>query len=197
MANLYRKADWHRVLYITLENGTEIELNSIIVYDKNGIIAKNKYGYFDNDKTIEIKGEIKRKIKVDFSKTENFVIKSKKDYAENRYDLYIYKDNASLQFLGFEKQIDLILAKYSLNGGEFSNVYKRLYEDKFELKEEFEEICNKIKYYVLPYEKEELQKMLDKMAEINGKMLEIEQRIKDFNVDTMNEDVEKIVNRLK
>lgn len=77
-ARLYRKSNWYRVLYVTLENGTEIELNSIIVYDKNGIIVKNEYGYFDNDKTIEIKGEIKRKIKIDFSKTENFVIKSKK-----------------------------------------------------------------------------------------------------------------------
>ena len=60
MANLYRKSNWYRVLYVTLENGTEIELDSIIVYNKNGIIAKNEYGYFDNDKTIEIKGEIKR-----------------------------------------------------------------------------------------------------------------------------------------
>ena len=46
MANLYRKSNWYRVLYVTLENGTEIELNSIIVYDKNGIIVKNEYGYY-------------------------------------------------------------------------------------------------------------------------------------------------------
>ena len=139
MASLYRKANWYRVLYVTLENGTEVELNSIIVYDKNGIIAKNEYGYFDNDKTIEIKGEIKRKIKVDFSKTENFVIKSKKDYTENRYDLYIYKDNASLQFLGFRKSIDIILADYTLNGGEFTNYVKSLGENKYNLKKQFEE----------------------------------------------------------
>ena len=42
MANLYRKSNWYRVLYVTLENGTEIELNSIIVYDKNEKKKKNE-----------------------------------------------------------------------------------------------------------------------------------------------------------
>lgn len=198
MEKLYKNSSFYRVLYVTLDNLKEIELNNIIVYDEKGIIVQVGVGYFDNDADIEIKGTIKRKIKKDFSKKENFVIKSENSYSANtRYDLYIYRNNVDLQFLGFEKRIDLILGKYSLNGGEFSNVYKKLYENKPELREEFEEIWNKIKYYNLPYEKEELQKMLDKMAEINSKILEIEQRIKDFNVDTMNEDVEKIVNRLK
>ena len=196
MASLYRKSNWYRVLYVTLENGTEVELNSIIVYDKNGIIVKNGYGYFDNDKTIEIKGEIKRKIKIDFSKTENFVIKSKKDYTENRYDLYIYKDNASLQFLGFRKQIDIILADYNLNGGEFAKYVKPPGENKFNLKEQFEEEYNKIHLYDLPHDKEELQQIFDKMTEINNKMLEEKQKIEDFNVDTMKKEREEILKRL-
>ena len=197
MARLYRKSNWYRVLYVTLENGTEIELNSIIVYDKNGIIAKNEYGYFDNDKTVEIKGEIKRKIKVDFSKTENFVIKSKKDYTENRYDLYIYKDNSSLQFLGFRKQIDIILADYNLNGGEFTNYVKSLGENKYNLKKQFEEEYNKIHLYDLPHNREELQQIFDKMTEINNKMLEEKQKIENFNVDTMKKEREEILKRFQ
>lgn len=197
MANLYRKSNWYRVLYVTLENGTEIELDSIIVYNKNGIIAKNEYGYFDNDKTIEIKGEIKRKIKVDFSKTENFVIKSKKDYTENRYDLYIYKDNASLQFLGFRKSIDIILADYSLNGGEFTNYVKSLGENKYNLKKQFEEEYNKIHLYDLPHDREELKQIFDKMTEINNKLLEEKQKIEDFNVNTMKKEREEILKRFQ
>lgn len=197
MANLYRKSNWYRVLYVTLENGTEIELDSIIVYNKNGIIAKNEYGYFDNDKTIEIKGEIKRKIKVDFSKTENFVIKSKKDYTENRYDLYIYKDNASLLFLGFRKSIDIILADYNLNGGEFTNYVKSLGENKYNLKKQFEEEYNKIHLYDLPHNREELQQIFDKMTEINNKLLEEKQKIEDFNVNTMKKEREEILKRFQ
>ena len=198
MGKLHKNSSFYRVLYVTLDNLKEIELNNIIVYDEKGIIVQVGVGYFDNDADIEIKGTIKRKIKKDFSKKENFVIKSEDNYSTYiRYDLYIYRNNVDLQFLGFEKQIDLILAKYSLNSGEFSNVYKKLYENKPELIEEFEEIWNKIKYYNLPYKKEELQKMLDKMAEINGKILEIEQRIKDFNVDTMKKEREEILKRFQ
>lgn len=198
MEKLHKNSSFYRVLYITLDSLKEIELNNIIVYDEKGIIVQVGVGYFDNDADIEIKGTIKRKIKKDFSKKENFVIKSEDNYSTHiRYDLYIYRDNVDLQFLGFEKQIDLILAKYSLNGGEFSNVYKKLYENKHELRKEFEEIWNKIKYYNLPYEKEELQKMLDQMAEINGKILEIEQRIKDFNVDIMKKEREEILKRFQ
>ena len=197
MANLYRKSNWYRVLYVTLENGTEIELNSIIVYDKNGIIVKNEYGYFDNDKTIEIKGEIKRKIKVDFSKTENFVIKSKKDYTENRYDLYINKDNARLQSIGLRKSIDIILADYRLNGGEFTNYVKSLGENKYNLKKQFEEEYNKIHLYDLPHDSEELKQIVEKMTEINNKLLEEKQKIEDFNVNTMKKEREEILKRFQ
>lgn len=198
MVNLYRKSSTFKVLHITLDNLKEIELNDIIVYDNKGIIVQVGRGYFDNGKSIEIGGTIKRKIKKDFSKKENFVIKSENSYSMNtRYDLYIYKDNVDLQFLGFKNETGFVMAEYSLNGGEFSELYKNLCEKKYELKEEFKRTYDEIKYYDLPYEKEKLQKMLDKMVEINNKTLEIEKRINDFDVETMVKEKEEILKRLE
>ena len=50
ISKLYRQADWYRPLFVTLENGDEVQLNSIVVYDENGIVVQSEYGYFDNDK---------------------------------------------------------------------------------------------------------------------------------------------------
>lgn len=78
ISKLYKKADWYRPLFVTLENGDEVQLDSIVVYDENGIVVQNNYGYFDNDMEIEIKEEVKRKRKENYNQKENYVLRSKK-----------------------------------------------------------------------------------------------------------------------
>ena len=46
ISKLYKQTDWYRPLFVTLENGDEVQLDSIVVYDENGIVVQNNYGYF-------------------------------------------------------------------------------------------------------------------------------------------------------
>lgn len=198
MKKLFTIADWYRVLHIRLENGNVVELGNIIVYDEKGIIVDTNAGYFDNNVEISINGNIVRKIKEDFTKEINYIIKIKEDFShESRYALYIHKNNINLKFLGFKKQIDYVLACYELNGGEFSKVYKRLGGNKYELQTEFKEKLNSIKCYGLPYEKEKLKGIFDKLTEINNNLLSISKEIEDFDIKTMKNKEKEIRDRIE
>lgn len=197
ISELYRQANWFRPLFVTLENGDEVQLNSIVVYDENGIVVQNEYGYFDNDMEIEIKGEVKRKRKENYNQKENYVLRSKKDYSNDIvYKLYIYRDNVNLQFLGFEKTADLIMAKYSINGGEFKDLYKTISGNKYVYGNRYRELRNSIKEYTYPMDEEELNMICKELIEVNKKIIEDEKRIKDFKIESMEEEAQKIVNRL-
>ena len=198
ISKLYRQADWYRPLFVTLENGDEVQLNSIVVYDENGIVVQNEYGYFDNDMEIEIKGEVKRKRKENYNQKENYVLRSKKDYSKDIvYKLYIYRDNVNLQFLGFEKVADLIMAKYNINGGEIKILYTTISGNKYVYGNRFRELRNSIKEYSYPMDEEELNIICKELIEVNKKIIEDEKRIKDFKIESMKEEARKIVNRLE
>ena len=198
ISKLYKQADWYRPLFVTLENGNEVRLDSIIVYDENGIVAKNDYGYFDNDMEIEIKEGVKRKRKENYNQKENYVLKNKEDYSNDiTYKLYIYRDNVNLQFLGFEKVADIINAKYDINGGEFKTLYTTISGNKYIYENRFEELRNSIKECFYPMDEEELKIICKELIEVNKKMIEDEKRIKDFKIESMKEEAQKIVNRLE
>lgn len=197
ISKLYKQAGWYRPLFVTLENGDEVQLDGIVVYDENGIVVQNNYGYFDNDMEIEIKEEVKRKRKENYNQKENYVVRSKKDYSNDIvYKLYIYRDNVNLQFLGFEKSVDLIMAKYNINGGEFGTLYTTISGNKYIYENRFKELKNGIKDYSLPMAEEELDMICKELIEINKKIMEEEERIKDFKIESMEEETQKIVNRL-
>lgn len=196
-SKLYRKSDWYRPLYTITKSGNEVELNNIIIYDEKGIVVQTKCGYFDNDKGIDIKGEIVKKIKENFTKKENYVLKGKEQYSNNTvYDLYVYRDNVNLQFLGFEKSADLIIAKYDINGGEFRILYTTISGNKYIYENRFKELKDEIKNYSLPMEEEELDMICEELIEVNKKIIEEKKRIKDFKLENMEEEAQKIVNRL-
>lgn len=197
ISKLYKKADWYRPLYTITKSGNEVELNNIIIYDEKGIVVQTKCGYFDNDKGIDIKGEIVKKIKENFTKKENYVLKGKEQYSNNTvYDLYVYRDNVNLQFLGFEKSADLIMAKYNINGGEFRILYTTISGNKYIYENRFKELKDEIKNYSLPMEEEELDMICEELIEVNKKIIEEKKKIKDFKLENMEEEAQKIVNRL-
>lgn len=198
ISKLYKKADWYRPLFVTLENGDEVQLDSIVVYDENGIVVQNNYGYFDNDMEIEIKEEVKRKRKENYNQKENYVLRSKKDYSNDIvYKLYIYRDNVNLQFLGFEKVTDLIMAKYNINGGKFRILHTTISGNKYIYENRFKELKNEIKDYSLPMDEEELDMICKELIEVNKKIIEEKKRIEDFKIESMEEEAQKIVNRLE
>ena len=108
----------------------------------------------------------------------------------------MHKDNVNVQFLGFEKSVGLVLAKYEINGGSFGVLAKTLYDNKYQYISEFKEIKENMHEYALPYETEKIQKMCNELIGINNKLLEIEKEIKDFKVESMKEEAQRIVNRL-
>ena len=198
ISKLYKQTDWYRPLFVTLENGDEVQLDSIVVYDENGIVVQNNYGYFDNDMEIEIKEEVKRKRKENYNQKENYVLRSKKDYSNDIvYKLYIYRDNVNLQFLGFEKVTDLIMAKYNINGGEFRILHTTISGNKYIYENRFKELKNEIKDYSLPMDEEELDMICKELIEVNKKIIEEKKRIEDFKIESMEEEAQKIVNRLE
>mgnify|MGYP006983163537 CR=1 FL=1 len=198
ISKLYRQTDWYRPLFVTLENGDEVQLNSIVVYDENGIVVQNKYGYFDNDMEIEIKGEVKRKRKENYNQKENYMLRYQEPYSTDAvYELYIYRDNVNLQFLGFEKVADLIKGKYNINGGEFKILYTTISENKYIYRNRFKELKDSIKEYSLPMGEEELNMICKELIEVNKKIREDEKRINDFKIESMEEEAQKIMNRLK
>lgn len=150
------------------KNGKQYELNKIIVYADNGILFEER-GYFDfyNYETCfnneYIKNDIVKKIKIDFSKKENFIISEGKNcLGEIEYTLYIYYKNIDLKFVKFDcdfyldgifkifekyeikvylgqitiKSLEL---KYSINSKEFN----LLSYDLFEHKDEFDKFIKK------------------------------------------------------
>ena len=199
ISKLYKKADYfHSSLFVTLENGNEVQLDSIVVYDENGIVVQNDYGYFDNDMEIDIKEEIKRKRKENYNQKENYVLRNKKNYSNDIvYKLYIYRDNVNLQFLGFKKVEDLIIAKYNINGGEFKILHTTISGNKYIYENRFKELRNEIKDYSLPMEEENLDMICKELIEVNKKIIEEEKRIEDFKIESMEEEAQKIVNRLE
>ena len=198
ISKLYKQTDWYRPLFVTLENGDEVQLDSIVVYDENGIVVQNNYGYFDNDMEIEIKEEVKRKRKENYNQKENYVLRNKKNYSNDIvYKLYIYRDNVNLQFLGFEKVTDLIMAKYNINGGEFRILHTTISGNKYIYGNRFKELKNEIKDYSLPMDEEELDMICKELIEVNKKIIEEKKRIEDFKIESMEEEAQKIVNRLE
>ena len=91
---LYRTAKWYNPFSIDV-NGKSYELGDIVFFDKDGIICRTDRGWFEsgistnnNFGSLEIPGEVKKKVKVDFNEKQAFVVRVEK-YGMSAYALYI------------------------------------------------------------------------------------------------------------
>lgn len=111
--NLIKQADWYNVYCAIDEKGNTYELENIIIYSENGVLLETDRGWFgDNNNLGDIAiGTIKRRMKKDFSRKENFITKEeKKSYRiDNKYTLYIYYKNINCNFIGYS--IDSLFLK--------------------------------------------------------------------------------------
>lgn len=154
------------------EKGNAYELENIIIYSENGVVLETDRGWFgDNNRLGDAAiGTIKRRMKRDFSKKENFIIKEeKKSYKiDNKYTLYIYYKNINCNFIGYS--IDglclrtnfTILDNYKINDviGFLKNKSNGIaYSD--ELKEAYK----KVDSYNFQYHPEELEKAIKLIRE--------------------------------
>ena len=111
--NLVKQNEWYNSYVAIDEKGNCYELENIIIYSENGVLLETDRGWFgDNNKLGNISiGTIKRRMKRDFSRKENFIIKEeKKSYRiDNKHTLYIYYKNINCNFIGYS--IDSLFLK--------------------------------------------------------------------------------------
>lgn len=92
---LYRTAKWYNPFSIDV-NGKSYELADIVFFDKDGVICRTGRGWFEsgitsnnNFNTLEIPGDVKKKIKVDFNEKQAFVVRVEGFYGLANHVLYI------------------------------------------------------------------------------------------------------------
>lgn len=166
--NLLKQNEWYNPYIAIDEKANCYELENIIIYSENGVLLETDRGWFgDNNRLGDVAiGAIKRRMKRDFSKKENFIIKEEqKSYRiDNRYTLYIYYKNINCNFIGYS--IDglflntnfTILNNYKIddvigfvnnksNGIAYSDELKEAYEkvDSYNFQYHPEELENAIK----------------------------------------------------
>ena len=92
---LYRTATFYNPFSIDV-NGRSYELCDIVFFDKDGVICRTDRGWFTsgistNNKfdRLEIPGDVKKKIKVDFNEKQAFVVRAERSCGLADHVLYI------------------------------------------------------------------------------------------------------------
>lgn len=92
---LYKTAKWYNPFSIDVNNKS-YELCDIVFFDKNGVICRTDRGWFtsgistNNDfDRLEIPGNVKKKIKVDFNEKQAFVVRTERPCGLADHVLYI------------------------------------------------------------------------------------------------------------
>lgn len=191
---VYRKENWYRPLFIDIGDNC-YELDNIHIYNENGILLSVGRGYFDNDTSITVKGEILRKLKTNFTCKQHYIVKSKDTLlGDIKYELYLYKEKVDFKFVRVYKQYDYILAEYNVNGGEFSSFIKNIGETKSNIKLRLEKEIKKINTtYDYPLDIVELDNTLTEIQTLNSDLIKEKQRIENYKV--VEKDWEKYIIR--
>ena len=182
ITTLERHSSFLRTLSVWVDKSkTYYSLCAIHFYNKKGDVIVQDYGYFDNDEILSFKGNVVRKIKVDFSKKENFVIKSKKSYNfDNDYELYIYVNNVDFKYVGLKKEYECVFRVYTVNGIEVKQNIKFLKNRFWEIENLLKNEKAKIEDYKLPLKQEEIEEICNNIVKYNQMLIEENKKIKEY-----------------
>lgn len=165
--NLLKQAAWYNVYCAIDEKGNAYELENIIIYSDWGVLLETNRGWFgDNNDLGDVAiGTIKRRMKKDFSRKENFIIKEEqKSYRiDNKYTLYIYYKNINCKFIGYS--IDSLFLKTNftiLDNYKIDDVigFTKNKSDSIVYSDELKEAYKKIDSYNFERHPEELEKAI-------------------------------------
>ena len=99
---LYRTAKWYNPFSIDVNNKS-YELCDIVFFDKDGVICRTNRGWFESGITsnnkfdiLEIPGDVKKKIKVDFNEKQAFVVRAERPCGLADHVLYIPSSSVGL-----------------------------------------------------------------------------------------------------
>ena len=165
--------------FLNTSNMEQYEINKVVIFQDNKIkmIANYFLDNFSNYKTT-INGEIKRKLKVDFSNNYNFVVKSEKQDSwrdNSQYTLYINGDLNGFIFEGLELNGTQLNAIYLFNNIKCSQCIGWNEKESNKIRyHKYQEIYKELDYYCDNEKAEEKAKELLKTIKDYKKAKEIE-----------------------
>lgn len=183
--NLVRLRDILKIYSVWVDRNKKFYgISKIVFYNEKGIIFSSNSN-FDGIENFKFKGEIFRKIKEDFTKIQNFVMKNDNDSIwDNNNTLYINEKNVDLKYLGQRKKWSYVYDIYNVNGVEFEIFNKsldfKLCEYKDLLKTEIKKINDN---YIYPFEEKELKEIFENILKYNKLIIEEKKNIENFKVD--------------
>lgn len=182
-------------LTVYLDSGS-YPLNNIVFYNEDGIVMDVGEGWFGQNSfgvTIATSKPCKRKIKVNFSKNETFVIKS--DYAyDKRYNLYIPITDVMITTTYIKDDIG-IKANHKfidLNEHEciWSEYVKSFYTIKYDITEKFvkeSKKLEKLSHTNIP--QNEFDTIIQNLKQLYDKYQKVLQDIENYTVEDYFEEV--------
>lgn len=183
--NLVRLRDILKIYSVWVDRNKKFYgISKIVFYNEKGIIFSSNSN-FDGIENFKFKGEIFRKIKEDFTKIQNFVMKNDNDSIwDNNNTLYINEKNVDLKYLGQRKKWSYVYDIYNVNGVEFEIFNKsldfKLCEYKDLLKTEIKKINDN---YIYPFKEKELKEIFENILKYNKLIIEEKKNIENFKVD--------------
>lgn len=186
--NIIQEATWHNpyIAIDTKNNG--YELDNIIIYSEHGVLLETDLGWFgyNNNLGDQYIGDINKRMKIDFSKKENFIIKSqKKDYKfEAKHTLYIYYKNINCEFLGYSIDLFLKTNFTILDGYKIDNVigFTDRKTKKIEYSEELKDAFGKIDSYNFTSHYEKVEKAIKTIKKAHKQLEEAKEIEKNYTL---------------
>lgn len=187
-SRLYQKISWYKPLYVDINNKSYL-LDNIIFYNDNEIVVEVCKGYFENTEDLTIQGEVVRKLKVDLTKKQNFIVKCKdKSFIDDevKYTIYIYVGNVDLKYIGKEKRYDYLYDKYMVNNIEFikyiEDLGKNLHNLNTKAETEVEKLADIFRYGGKGIEESDLLLIFSNLQNYNREILNEVDMIKNYKV---------------
>lgn len=143
--------------FLNTSDSKQYELKNVIVFKDNEIkIIANYFSDNFNDYRFIVKGNISRKLKVDLSSKENFVVKANIQNSWNdktQYDLYINGDLNNYELIGLKLSGTRLDICYKLNDFDCRQCIGWNHKESGKVKyKEFDETYKKINSYSLDNE---------------------------------------------
>lgn len=186
--NIIKEAIWYNP-YIAIDTKNNMyKLDNIIIYSEYGVLLETDRGWFGNNNDLgdQYIGDINKRMKIDFAKKENFVIKShKKDYKfETNYTLYIYYKNINCKFSGYSIGLFLETNFTIFDGYKIDDVigFTDRKSKKIEYSEELKKAFEKMTLYNFDYHWKEVEKAIKTIKKARKQLEEAKEIEKNYTL---------------
>lgn len=187
--NIVKEAMWYNP-YIAIDTKNNVhKLDNIIIYSEDGVLLETGRGWFgdNNDLGDRYIGDINKRLKIDFSKKENFVIKSKEvSYKlETNNTLYIYYKNIDCEFLGYSVNSLFLETNFTiLDSYKISDVigFTDRKSKKIEYSEEITEAYKNINSYHFQYKWDEMEKAIKTIKKAHDEYIKAKEIEKNYTL---------------